>query len=172
MTPLLILFSLVATSAQAGWDSRINPIDSDFKPGSASIRYIEGDEYGHTTFHGAFNELQEAGNLDLLEMIIMHGQVVKPTFQSEIIKALEEHAPREFAEAMESAGNMHNPKLVPLNGVLDEIVLLTPTVVKIDAQLAQVGLGVVRASHEKLMLLRVEGELVIAFFLYLIVAES
>ena len=163
--PLLIL--LFASAAQAGWKTHVNASDSDFKPGRASIRYAAAPEFGLPTFQDAINQLRGGGHINRLEMVVLHGQVVEPHFQKEVIEALEEHAPHEFAEAKDSAGNVHNPKLVGLREVFNEVVLRTPTVKQLDTELRSVGRRVSDASHEKLTLIRDGGDLKIFFFLYL-----
>ena len=124
------------------------------------------------TFSDALGQLREEGQLDRLEMITIHGQVVEPQFQQELVEALETHASREFAEARDSAGNMHNPKLEALNAVLDEIVLGLPTVQNLNVELGRVGRQISHASHEKLTLFDRDGELLIFFGLWLSVEAS
>lgn len=163
--PLLIL--LLASAAHAGWKTHVFPDDSNFDPGRASISYTAEPEYGLPTIEDAIRQLEDDGHIDRLEMIFLHGHVVDPMFQKEVIEALEEYAPEEFAEAKNSAGNVNNPKLLGLNEVLDEVVLTTPTIKALDAKLRGIGRRISDASHEKLVLIKNEDELKILFFLYL-----
>ena len=162
--PLLALF--VTFTAQAGWKTHVVPGDSNGMPARATIQYAADAEFGLPAFQDAITQLTDGGYLDRLQMIVLHGQSVEPHFQQEVIEALEEYAPDEFAEAKDSAGNMHNPKVIQLKKVFDEIVLRTPTVDRLDAELRSVGRRISGASHEKLGLSKDDGGLTIFFFLY------
>lgn len=62
---------------------------------------------------------------------------------------LKRDAPRELEQALQSAGNMHNPKMYSLAQPFAKAILQTPTVTKIDAALALYELRIAKAAFEK-----------------------
>jgi len=166
----LILFLLFSTVAFADWEVSVNPEDSSWLPGKAFIKYLPDDQEGLESFSDALTALEQSGRADHLHSIILHGLVRNPTFQKELRAELNRLAPEQLAEAERSSGNMHNPKLVPLNKILDEVVLAMPMIQGFDSELASVGLRIDGASHEKLFFWRREGGTDISFMLWLGIA--
>jgi hypothetical protein len=72
--------------------------------------------------------------------------------QKELLAQFSEGHPKLLKAARESAGNMHNPKVLPLRAVFSESLLKTPTVRKIDQRLLAVGYQISGVSHEKFSL--------------------
>jgi hypothetical protein len=151
-----LLFICMAP-ATAGWIGRVSP-EHLVSPGSASIVYSSHQADGAPTFSGALDDLARRGHVQRLEGVALHALVRDPSFQKELMAAVKQSAPKELAEAMRSAGNMHNPKMVQLREPFEKAVLLTPTVKKIDLDLARHGLLVVSAATEKLTLVGSDGQ--------------
>lgn len=168
----LILLLLFSTAAVADWKVSVKPEDSSWLPGKAFIKYLPDDQEGLDSFSDALTTLKESGQAEHLHSIILHGLVRNPVFQEELRAELNRLAPEQLAEAESSSGNMHNPKLVPLNKILDEVVLAMPMIRSFDSELASVGLRIEGASHEKLFFWSREGGTDISFMLWLSIAGS
>ncbi len=162
----ILLLVLCGSAAQADWETHVSSDDSPFMPGRASIQY-KPNNGDIPTFRDAIDQLCEAGRLDRLEMITIHGAVIEPDFQAELIETLETHAPEEFAEARASAGNINNPAMEPLRAVFNDVVLEMPMLRRLDAELRDAGRTIHRVSHEKLWLFERDGELFVMAMLWL-----
>ncbi len=150
----------------------MNPEDSSWLPGKAFIKYLPDDQEGFESFGDALAALEQNGRVEYLHSIILHGLVRDPLFQTELRAELNRLAPDQLAEAEQSSGNMHNPKLIPLSQILDEVVLAMPMIQGFESDLASVGLRIEDASHEKLFFWRREGGTDISFMLWLGIAGS
>jgi hypothetical protein len=106
---LTLLLLLHAAPAFAGWTSGVNPKHL-VSPGLASIVYSPDQKEGAPTFKEALDALARAGKVQRLEVITLHWLVQEASFQKELMAGLQTSAPNELAEALSSAGNMHNPK--------------------------------------------------------------
>ena len=69
--------------------------------------------------------------------------------QSELMESFKANYPLELKAALDSAGNMHNPKVISLRKVFSECLLKTPSVQKIDALFRKRGYTVSSVSCEK-----------------------
>lgn len=69
--------------------------------------------------------------------------------QREIMDYLQKHYPKELSRAMESAGNMHNPKMIPLRKPFEEALMATTFVSDVKADLAKIGYDVSGVNTEK-----------------------
>jgi hypothetical protein len=168
--PILLLFN--STFAIADWEFSVNPEDSSWLPGKAFIKYLPEDQEGLESFDEALAALKQSGNAEHLHSIILHALVRDPAFQNELRSELNRLAPEQLAEAERSSGNMHNPNLVPLNKILDEVVLAMPTIQGFGSELASEGLRIDGASHEKLFFWQQENATDISFMLWLGVTGS
>lgn len=168
----LVLLLLISSTAFADWEVSVNPEDSSWLPGKAFIKYLPDDKEGFESFGDALIALEQSGHAEHLHSIILHGLVRNPAFQKELREALNRSAAKQLAEAEGSSGNMHNPKLVPLNKVLDEVVLGMPIIQGFNSELASFGLRIDGASHEKLFLWRHEDRTDISFTLWLGITGS
>ena len=70
-------------------------------------------------------------------------------FQKELSDCLERDARRELKEALESFGNMHNPKMNQLWKPFQKAFSATPTISKFNASLATYGLTISKVGCEK-----------------------
>ena len=168
----LILLLLVSTVAFADWEVSVNPEDSSWLPGKAFIKYLPDDQEGLKSFGDALATLKQSGSADHLHSIILHALVRNPAFQNELRAELNRLAPEQLAEAERSSGNMHNPKLVPLNQILDDVVLAMPMIQGFGNELASKELRIEGASHEKLFFWRRGDTTDISFMLWLGITGS
>ena len=74
--------------------------------------------------------------------------------QKEIMDFLQQHYPKELKAATESAGNMHNPKLIPLRKPFEEALLSTTFVKTLQSDLAKIGYEVSGVSTEKFIFIK------------------
>jgi len=72
-----------------------------------------------------------------------------PTIQRELLENFKAKYPDILQAAIDSAGNTHNPKVIPLSSVFSECLIATPSVQKIDALFRKRGYAIYTASHEK-----------------------
>lgn len=77
---------------------------------------------------------------------------VDEQFSDEIVAALQQCCPKEWNDAVSSAGNADNPKMVSLRQYFDNAVLRTPTIIRFKSFAENnVGRGIVlKVRHEKL----------------------
>jgi len=100
----------------------------------------------------ALKELSDSGRIQSLNHIFAHALVDDDTFQKELFEGLQRNAPRQLTEALESSGNMHNPKMIALAKPFAEVVMTTPTVIGFNNKLVPYGLKIEKGSFEKLEL--------------------
>jgi hypothetical protein len=53
-----------------------------------------------------------------------------PVIQGELLEVFHTRCPKVLSDALRSAGNMHNPKVLPLRSELPDCLLMTPTIKK------------------------------------------
>lgn len=139
-TPLLsLVFLSLALPLAAGWL---------VSPDAAGISYSAEQGKGHATFDEALKEMSESGRILKMKWIgvDLFGD---EKFQKELFDCLERDAPRELREALESSGNMHNPKMHQLWKPFERAFSATPTIAKFNASLALYGLTISRPGVEK-----------------------
>lgn len=157
--------------AHAGWEPDVLTHESTAAPG-ASIRYSSEPSFGLPTLADALSELEKAGHLANLDVVIVNGGG-DADFDQQIIDKLQEAAPNEFALALESGGGTYgDPQLEPIHAAFDRVVLETTKVRNIATTLGTYGKRISSVSHEKLFFRHVNDRLVVIFFLYLGVEEQ
>lgn len=67
----------------------------------------------------------------------------------ELLEQFQKDYPKLLKDALSSAGNPHNPKIIPLRGVFAECLLKTPTVLKVAEKLKGMGLMLDGVVFEK-----------------------
>lgn len=144
-TLLSIACLCITLPLHAGW---LVPADG------GRIKYTVEEDVGHATFDGALKELSASGRIRRLDGINGFELFSEENFQTELFSGLERDAPRELKGAMESAGNMHNPKMHQLRKLFERTLLGTPTITKLNASLAAYGLTISQLSCEKFELRR------------------
>jgi len=124
------------------------------------LYYHPADNWG-TTLEDVIEDLKNADTMQRLTHVRLdHIQAYDARFQKELCAELEKLAPRQFAEAKRSSGNIHNPKILALHEFFGQAVLATPTVQNINAKLAPFGRQATEASRgEKLYFVRNDGQL-------------
>ena len=167
---LAFLLLIHAAPTLAGWTNGVNPKHL-VSPGLASIVYSPHQEEGAPTFKEALNALARTGNVHRLEVITLHWLVQDASFQTELMSALRASAPKELAQALRSAGNTHNPKIVQLRRPLEASALSTPTVRRINSDLSHYGLKVSGVSTEKISIVDSNGQRKLMCFLWLSVSQ-
>jgi len=156
-----VVLALGLTDCVAGWV---------VVPGGDGLQFTM-QPAGADTIEAALKEMAASERVDALHAIVAHELLRNPTFQEELFSALEQGAPRELHDALESAGNMHNPRMVSLREPFKKAVLATATVRHIDSALAAYGLHISDVSFEKLELRRGLGVARFHCALWFIVAK-
>jgi len=153
MIRLFILFLIISSSAFAGW--RVHDIPEQkagdyFSPERVTMTYSH-DDSAYKTLTEALTAIKAEGKIDQLDFIRPHQFTESPDFQKELIAAFEELAPKEWAAAAKSAGNMHNPKISPLRKHLSKAFMYTSLAKEITRDLEPFGLVITEFGQEKLM---------------------
>jgi hypothetical protein len=121
------------------WRVEILPADAHFNLSVRTRIRCDLDNRRGMTFRMAMDELTQSGLAGMFDGITLYPLLKDDGFQNEIFTELERLAPRQLAEAMASAGNMHNPKMIQLQKPFAQALLTTPTVRGINAELAARG---------------------------------
>jgi hypothetical protein len=129
------------TTTHAGWVA-----DSEH----ARILYSEQSDKGHATFTEAVSDLAITNRIQSLDGITASALFREDAFQKELFGALERDSPRKLREALKSAGNNHNPKMIQLWEPFKKAVLATPTVKSMNDALAPYYFKVTGTSFEEL----------------------
>lgn len=142
--------AICCSKAQAGWDvSRTSARESDGLPARVVFVWIPGPAAEYPTMAAALQDVADDGKLDQLRLLSVSHLLSDDNFQKELFQQLETIAPKELKEAMESAGNMHNPKMDALRPGFEKAVFATPTVSQFKEDLARHRLEIARVSCEK-----------------------
>ncbi len=154
----LVAFALMfaSGSAIAGWDAKVVPKTTAVVGDRYVLIYHPEVDRGAQTIGEAVGKLAKSGHIAALQTITIHELVPDETFQKEIFEQLEKNAPQVLGAARQSAGNMHNPKMVALRADFARAVMGTPTVTGISKALAAQGMKISRPSFEKLELRKEE----------------
>lgn len=143
---------LCCTSAHADWTVRIHQPADPSRPAAATLVYPDTGDASPAALSRALTGHAATPGAPAPRTMVAHGLAGSDAFQAELAAALRRSAPREFAQALESAGNMHNPRMVPLRAHVEREILRTPTMQALAPVLASHGLGLGRAGVEKLVL--------------------
>lgn len=169
---IILLFHLIVPAAYCGWIADIyGPHDK--VPNYVGIRYYADDAKGYKTIKGALVEISSKGILKHLIGIniseLLRGNAV---FQKEIFTELRLNRFTELNAALQSSGNIHNPKIRALYDHFAQAVLQTATIKRINTELESFGLGIFEASPEKLTIIETNGEKNFDAILYLNVGRK
>ena len=131
MKTIRLAFCSIALSLplQAGWIVH-----------SSRIEYSAQAGQGFESFDMAVKKLADSGRIDKLDGIVAHALLADETLQHEVFAGLKRNSPQELGEALESAGNMHNPKMRQLWKPFEKAFLATPTIADLNASLGHYGL--------------------------------
>ncbi len=91
---------------------------------------------GYSLFSDALKSLDESVRIKYVRLGHL-SQTESPGFHEEIYSYLNEHYPTELKEALNSAGNMHNPKVVSLRSAFEPALLSTSYVKSLNRLLAK-----------------------------------
>ena len=158
ITKAIVSLLAITTSASAGWIASIYPENSGY-PGMARIQYSAERSEGDATFGEALKQLEKQGLLDRLKTITIHLFFREADFQKELFSALERSVPTALQEALQSSGNVNNPKIRKLYKPFMEAVLVTTMVKEISSALDGHSLKIAGASGEKFMLFKEKDQL-------------
>ena len=155
---LAVLLMCCATVAFGGWT--VLPEEMRISRDTVGASY-DPEKGEFATFEEVIEELKKDGSIQRLARVALaHSHDYDPVFQKELCAELKRLAPREFAEAERSSGNLHNPKVIALYRFFEQAVQATPTVQNIKAKLAPFGLQVTKVDRgEKLHFVRVNDQL-------------
>lgn len=141
---LVTMLALLAASPLAAqppnWEVVVNDDDS-----VSILPAVEG-------FTSAKEALTSVGADRVIREIRLDPKILYGEMQGEIHQYLEEHYPEELARAMESSGNLHNPRVNALAGAFLEAILATSYVAELNELLAGSCQQVNKVSHEKLFM--------------------
>jgi hypothetical protein len=159
--------------AGALWLCATHTLRAGWTIDGSNILYSEKQSGGSPSFADALQKLASQDPSAQLRSIELSGLLADPDLEKELAAALERDSPREWHEALKSAGNMHNPKMLQLAKPFQKAVLATPSVKDIVSVLSAHHLVVTKVSYEELQLIKSEtsGRRFIGF-VWLIVAKA
>jgi len=160
----VLLFSSLAVRSPAGW------VVDESEPGGQSIQYSTKPDEGYAMFNDAVKKLVDQGKKP--HGVALHTILGDKAFEDELAAVLERDSPREWHEALKSAGNMHNPKMIQLGPAFRKAILATTQVREMEAMLANHGLRISRVSYEELQLLKTDQGRRFIGFVWLIIEDS
>jgi hypothetical protein len=152
---ILIVLSPIALGDESGWDvylsdhgwATISGIHNEGEPLLASIKSVPKDIW--------LKHFRVFPNEDDISL------------QKEIHNFLETNYPRLHKEALDSAGNMHNPKVKALRTPFQEALMASSLVTKINAALKSRCERIVSASYEKFTIRKSNGKPVYSAMVWL-----
>jgi hypothetical protein len=134
----LLFFTTGMVTTHAGWIV-----------GEHAISYSRQQGVGYATFEEALKKLVDDKHVQALDTIFAYDLLGEESFQKEIFARLEHDAPRKLKAALDSKGDIHNPKVLQLWKPFEKAVLATSILQKINSALAVQGLGITRVGCEK-----------------------
>ena len=143
---------MLLANASAGWRVHFIPerkTGDYYSPERVSMSYY-ADDSGYQKFSDALKYLKSLGKIDQLDFIRPWSLTESAVFQKELITGFKELAPKEWAAAERSSGNMHNPKMHPLWKHLTATFMTTTLAKSISRDLEQFDLVVSEFGQEKL----------------------
>ena len=169
---IIVLFHLIVPTGHCGWVTDIyGPHDK--VPEYVGIQYYADDAKGYKTIKGALVEISSKGILEHLIGIniseLLRGDAV---FQKEIFTELRLNSFNELNAALQSSGNIHNPKIRALYDHFARAVLQTATVNRINTELEPFGLRIFETYPEKLTIIEMNGAKNFDAILYLSVGRK
>ncbi|RBP37761.1 hypothetical protein DES53_113144 [Roseimicrobium gellanilyticum] len=166
----MLVFS---SKAKAGWDvSQTAARESHGLPAQVVFVWVPGPAAEYPTMAVALQDVADDGKLNQLRLLSVTKLLSDDNFQKEVFQQLEAIAPKDLKEALESAGNMHNPKMTALRPSFEKAVLTTPTVLRFKEDLARHQLEIAGASCEKFSFATTGGSKRVFGFLTLTLAGA
>jgi len=169
---VVVLFHLNVPSAFCGWIADIyGPLDK--VPKYVGIRYYSDATKGYKTIKGALVEISNKGIMGhLIGINISELLLGNTAFQEEIFTELRLKSFSELNTALQSSGNIHNPKIRALYDPFARAVVQTATVKLINLELKYFGLRIVEASPEKLIIRETNGKKYFDAILYFTIGRE
>ncbi len=158
---------LLCGTASAGWTISTRPAADPSVAAGAVLVYPTIGDASADALRAALVEYAARADIRRLDAMVAHRLVDDRAFQRELAAALRRSAPRELTAALESSGNMHNPRVVPLRAHVEQSILETPTLQALEAVLSTHGLGFARAGIEKFVVTGPPEEPLFSFMLFL-----
>lgn len=93
-------------------------------------------------------------------------------FQQDILKFMNLNYPEKLKDALKSAGNLHNPKMIALRGPFEEAVLQSGFVRKINRELEKFGYLISGMEFEKFFQMKHSDNVTFEAFVWLKVEKS
>lgn len=106
---------------------------------------------GYSIFSDAVKSIDEGVWIKYVRLGHL-SQTESPNFHEEIYSYLKAHHPAKLEAALNSAGNMHNPKVVALRDAFEPALLSTSYVKSLNRLLANRCHEIVKASYEKFVI--------------------
>lgn len=148
-TATALFFTLLLCASLHGgpqWESRA-------RSQSATKGYITISTTGSEDF-GAVLRAHLSKGISLEHIYLARSWTEDRRLQEQLLTTLQVITPRETDEALRSAGNMHNPKVIALHSAVATAFLRTDLVHSLNSELHKHGLEINRVSLEKLTLRR------------------
>lgn len=162
----LVMALLLCGTASAGWRIEPRPAPGATAPATAVLVYPAAGDASAGALRRALDEHAARGDIRHLDTMVAHGLAGDRDFRRELAEGLRRAAPRELAAALDSAGNMHNPRVVPLRTHVEQAILETPTLQALASVLSAHGLGFSHAAIEKFTVSGSAEEPVFSFMLF------
>lgn len=115
--------------------------------------YIRYEPEGQQGIQQALSRVPENVTLKYIFLGRVY-QVVSDTLQQDLIEYYKREAPGTLEAAFASAGNLHNPALVPLQKNFNTALLATRFIAELNRDIAASGYRITAASHEKFFLIK------------------
>lgn len=163
----LVWALLLCGTASAGWTVSALPAADPSTPARALLVYPATGDASAAALSRVLDEHAAHADIRHLDTMVAHGLIESPAFQRELAAVLRRSAPRELADALASAGNMHNPRVVPLRAHVEQASLETPTLQALEAVLSTHGLAFRPAGIEKFVVQGPPEAPVFSFMLFL-----
>lgn len=145
-TAILISVLLSANVSAEGWKWEV----INYNPKEAVVVTTPAGD-GYSAFSEAVQSIDEGVWIKHVRLGHLN-QTGSPSFQEEIYSYIDEHHPNELKAALNSAGNMHNPKVVALREAFGPALLSTSYVKSLNGFLSKRCHEIVKASYEKFVI--------------------
>lgn len=119
-----------------------------------SCQLPKQDEWTEAISHERLQLILKSHKTDQPPLASIGFSLNNAKLQKELYQQFEKDCPDLLADALRSAGNMHNPKVIPLWQKFSESMLRTPTFKKIAEQLKEYGYTIKQVGCEKFSIIK------------------
>jgi len=142
---LLVLLVLSNPVFAEGWEI----IFSDKDPGTVDIEYqLEGNK----SLDQILDEIPKSSSSISISFYCCLESGVFEKLNRDLVRYYKENMPNEFEKALSSSGNLHNPKLIPLNRNLIKAFRSSRFFKEMELELSKRSYSIVRIDPEKFMM--------------------